>query len=109
MRSPVLSSGLGSLIVENGEPFTADRNLRMDIVVRRRSLRNAPNPEYRDKSILVDVTHADPQAQVHLLAGSADHDGSAASISEARKRQQYARAGHVSFNKRSLKLPTFAV
>ena len=56
----------------------------MNIVVRRGGLRNAPDPEYREKSILVDVTHADPQAQVQLRAGSADPDGSAASTSEAR-------------------------
>ena len=37
--------------LESGEPFTTDRNLRMDIVVRRGGIRNAPNPEYRDKSI----------------------------------------------------------
>ena len=68
----------------------------MDIVVRSGGLRDAPKPEYRDKSILVDVTHADPQAQVRLRAGSVDHDGSVASTSEARKRQHYARPGHVS-------------
>ena len=51
--------------MESGEPFNAERNLRMDIVIRRESLRDAPNREYRDKSILLDVTHADPQAQVH--------------------------------------------
>ena len=50
----------------------------MDIVVRRESLRDAPNREHKDKSILLGVTHADPQAQVHLRGGSADHDGSAA-------------------------------
>ena len=61
-----------------------DKNLRMDVVVRRGGHRNAPNPEYRDKPILVNVTHADPQAQVHLRTGSANHDGSAASTSEAR-------------------------
>ena len=81
----------------------------MDIVVRRGGLRNAPNPEYRDKSVLVDVTHADPQAQVHLRAGSGDHDGSAASTFEACKRQHYARSGHVSFNERNRKLTNFAV
>ena len=43
------------------EAFTADRKLRVDIVVKR-GLRNPPNPEYRDKRIVVDVTHADPQA-----------------------------------------------
>ena len=73
----------------------------MDIVIRRRSLRDALNREYRDKSILLDVTHAHSQAQIHLRGGSADHDGSAASTSEARKRQHYARPGHVSFDERS--------
>ena len=94
--------------MKGGEPFTADRNLRVDIVVGR-GLRNALNPEHRDKSILPDVTHTDPQAQVHLQTGSADHDGSAASTSETRKRQPYARPGHVSFNERSHKLTPFAV
>ena len=70
----------------------------MDIVIRSGSLRDAPNREYRDKSILLDVTLADPQAQVHLRGGSADHDGSAASTSEARKRQRYARPGDVSID-----------
>ena len=51
--------------VESGEPFTAERNLRMDII-RRGSLRDAPNREYRDKSVLLDVIHADPQTQVHV-------------------------------------------
>ena len=91
--------------VERGEPFTADRNPRMDIVVRG-GLRNAPNPEYRGKSILVNLTHADPQAQVHLRAGSADHDRPAASSSEVRKRQHYARPGHASFDKRRHKVTT---
>ena len=56
----------------------------------------------------MDVTHADSQAQVHLRAGSADHDGSADSTSEARKRQHYARPGHVSFYEWSHKVTTFA-
>ena len=30
--------------VESREPFTADRNLRMDIVTRRGGLRDSPNP-----------------------------------------------------------------
>ena len=74
---------------ESGKPFSADRNLQMDIVVRRGGLRDAPIREYREKPILLDVTHADPQAQIHLRGGSAAHDGSAASTSEARKRQHY--------------------
>ena len=101
--------GVPHKLERGGNPFNADRNIRMDIVVRRGRLGNAPNPEYSDKFILVDVTHADPQAHVHLQAGSADHGGSAASTSEARKRQHYARPGHVSFDERSHKLTTFAV
>ena len=81
----------------------------MDIVVRRGGLRDAPNRDYREKSILPSVTHADPQAQIHLRRSSADHDGSAASISKARKRQHYARTGHVSSDDRSYKLATLAV
>ena len=51
--------------------------------------------ECRKKFIPLDITHADPQAQEHLCeGGSADHDGLAASTSEARKRQHYARPGH---------------
>ena len=57
----------------------------------------------------MDLTHADPQAHVHVRAGRADHDGSDASTSEARKRQHYARPGHVSFGEWSHKLTTFAV
>ena len=79
--------------VKSGEPFTADRKLRMNIVVRRGGLRDAHNRGYRDKSVLPHVTHADPQAQIHLRGGSADHDGSAASTSEARKRQQLRSSG----------------
>ena len=45
----------------------------------RGDLRDAPNQEYSDESILLDVAHADPQAQVHLRGGSADQDGAAAS------------------------------
>ena len=55
------------------------------------------------------MTHADPQAQVHLRNGSATSDGTAAQASEARKRQHYARPGQVSFDERSFKLTTLAV
>ena len=93
---------------DSGEPFTADRNLRMDIVASRGDIGDAPNPEYRNKSILlVDVTHADPQAQEYLWAGSADHDGPAASTSEVRMRQHHARPGNVSFDERSHKTNHF--
>ena len=50
-------------------------NLRMDIVVRRGDPRDAPNTAYREKFILLDVTHTDPNAQIYLQGGSADHDG----------------------------------
>ena len=80
----------------------------MGIIIGRGSLRDAPNRAYIEKSILLDVMHVDPQAQVHLRAGSADHDGSAASTSEACKRQHYARPGRVSFGERSTKLSILA-
>ena len=81
----------------------------MNIVVRSGGLRNAPKREYREKSILLDVTHADPQAPLHLRGDSADQHGSVISTSEARKRQHYARPGHVSFDERSNKIATLAV
>ena len=87
--------------VESGGAFTANRKMLIDIVVRRGSRRDASNREYREKSILLDVTHADPQAQIHLRGGRADHDGSAASTFEAHKHQLYPRPRHVSFDERS--------
>ncbi|CAB1110064.1 unnamed protein product [Ectocarpus sp. CCAP 1310/34] len=95
--------------VESGAPFTGERNLSMDIVIRPGALTNASSPGYHNKGILLDVTHADPQAQVHLRNGSATSDGIAAQASEARKRQHYARPGHVSFDERRFKLTTLAV
>ena len=74
--------------VESSEPFMADKKLPIDIVIMRGGLRVALNRAYRDKSILLDVTHANPQAQVLLRGGSAGQDGSAASTSGARKRQR---------------------
>ena len=81
----------------------------MDIVISRGGLPDASNRTYREKSILLDVTHVDSQAQAHLRGGSTDHDGSAASTSEARKRQHYARPGHVSFDVQNDKLANLAV
>ena len=51
---------------ESGAQFHADRDLRMDIVIEAGGLRDATAPEYCDKSILLDVTYADPQAGVHM-------------------------------------------
>ena len=61
------------------------------------------------KALIIDVTYADLQAGVHLRARTADQDGSAASTSEARKRNHYARVRHASFDERSHKLVTLAV
>ena len=81
----------------------------MDIVIEADGPRDATTPEYRDKSILLDVTYADPQVGVHMRAESADRNGSAAFTSEARNRNHYARPGQVSFDERSYKLATLAV
>ena len=53
--------------------------------------------------------HMDPQAGVHMRTGSGDRDGSAASTSEARKRNHYARPGQMSLDERRYKLATLAV
>ena len=81
----------------------------MDVVVEAGGLRDATASEYRDEPILLDVTYAAPQAGVHMREGSADRNESAASTSEARKRNHYARPGQVSFDERSYKLATLAV
>lgn len=58
-------------------------------------------------SALLEVTHADRMhVRVHLRYSSASIDGAAAQASEARKRQYYARPGHVSFDERRFKLDT---
>ena len=57
--------------VESGELFTAGRDLRIEIAIRRGGLRDAPNWEYTDRSTLLDITYADSQAQVHLRGVSA--------------------------------------
>ena len=95
--------------VESGAAFHADRDLLMDIVIEAGGQRDATASEYRDKSMLLDVTYADPQAGVHMRTGSADRNGSAASTSEARKRNHYACPGQVSLDERSHKLATLAV
>ena len=64
--------------VESGAPFTGERNLSMDIVVRAGALTNASSPENCSKGTLFDVTQSDPQAQVYLRNGSATNDGTAA-------------------------------
>lgn len=95
--------------LDSGAPFTGERNLSMDIVIRRGALFNASSSEYRNKGILLDVTPADPQAQVHLWNGSATSDETAAQASEAVKRQHCALPGRVSFDERSFIRTTLAV
>ena len=43
--------------VESGAPFTGEQNLSMDIVTRPGALSNSSSAEYRNKGILLDVTH----------------------------------------------------
>ena len=61
--------------VESGAPFNADRDLRMGIVIERGGLRDASASDFQHKSIIIDVTYADPQSGVHLRAGSTYQDG----------------------------------
>ena len=93
--------------MESGAPSHANRDVRMDTDVG--GLRDATASEYRNKAILLDVTHADPQAGVHMRTGSADPGGSAASTSEARKRNHFIRPEQVSSDERSYELATLAV
>ena len=79
--------------VESGAPFHAYRDLRIDIDIEAGGLRDATASEYRGKSILLDVTYADPQAGAHMREGSAYRNGSASSTFEARRRNHYARPG----------------
>ena len=82
--------------VENGAPFHAHRDLRMDIVVEAREHRDATASKERSKAIiLVDVTYADLQAGIHVRTGDADRDGSAAYPSEARSHNHHVHPGQV--------------
>ena len=71
------------------------------MVIEKGGLRDATASEYRNKTILLDVTYADAQAVGLMRSGSADREGLAASKSEARKRSHYARPGQASFDERS--------
>ena len=95
--------------MESGAPFHANIDLQMNIVIEAGGLRDATASAYRDKSMLLDVTYADPQAGVRMQEGSADRKGSAASTSEARMRNHFDRPGQVSFDERIYKLATLAV
>ena len=74
--------GLGLRIphgVENREPFTAERKLKMDIVIRRGLLRDAP--ENRGKALLLDMKRTRTsclQMGMRLKCVGDDHRASAA-------------------------------
>ena len=72
----------------------------MDTVIERGGLRDPTSSESRYKAVLLDVTHADPRARVHIRAGVADRDGSAAPTSGVRKRNHHARVGQASSDER---------
>lgn len=92
------------------EYFTADRDLRVDIVTRRGGLEDAPQQECRQqKAVLLGVIDADPQVRVHLQDGSTYWNASAAATTKANKRVHYARPEHTSFDERSHKLATLAM
>ena len=96
--------------VESGEPFTADKNLRMELAIRKEEVFGTLRTGSTETSpSRLGVTNADPQTQVHLRGGSADHNESAASTSEARERPRYDHPKYVSFDKRSHKFATSAV
>ena len=83
----------------------------MGIVVRKGGLRDSPYRECREKSILLDATRVEPQAQVCLRRGRADQDGSASSIPPRRASVSptLVRDTCVSFDERSRDLATLGV
>ena len=98
--------GLGvSNQVKSGEPFSADRNLRINILVRR-GLRNAPKPDNMDKRIILDRAHADrkhrytcKQAAIIVMD----------LLPLPPRRASVKRPGDISFDERGRKCTTFAV
>ena len=86
----------------------------MDIVVWAGALANASSPENRNKGILLDVAHADPQAQIHLFAERTATQPPMEQQPKPPRREESvsttnARPRHVSFDERSFKLTTLAV
>lgn len=95
--------------IKSETPCTENRNLRMNIVIRKIVPRSVPKQECRDKAVLLDETHVDPWVQIRKQGSRTDHDRSVGFISEARKRQHYPRPGEVPFNEYIQKLPWFLV
>ena len=89
--------------VESGAAFHANRDHRMDIVTEAGGPRDATYgiSEYRNKAMLLGITHTGPQAGIYTQTSGADRGGSAASTFEARERSHHASPGQMSFDKRS--------
>ena len=62
-------------IVEGGDSFLADCDLRIDIVVPTSELQDALIQVQSYKRISTDETFRDPRAMTHLPDGGADVDG----------------------------------
>ncbi|CAN0048633.1 unnamed protein product [Choristocarpus tenellus] len=90
--------------MENGSPFTVDRNFRTDVVFHAGALMDAGSGSYRDKGLLLDVMFAEAQAASHLLHSSTSNSVAAAAA-EARKCTHY----EGSFDPRSYNINTFMV
>ena len=101
--------------VESGAPFNADINLRIDIVIEREASEREASETLRRQSTATkrysstSRTQTPRRESTFMRDGGADRDGSAASTSEARKHNPYARVGQVSFDERSHKLVTRTV
>lgn len=65
----------------------------MGTVIRLGRLQGRYGAKYHSKAILFDAMYPDPQARVHVPAGSAERDGSATFKPEVRKNNPYARPG----------------
>lgn len=92
-----------------GNPSTADRDSRVDIVVPAEEFRDKPNRDYGKKSLLICVTPANPQSAGHFSRGIATISGSATATSGPRDRAHFTRQEHVYFNQCGFKLTTLAV
>lgn len=85
-----------------GAPFSADKDLRVDISIERVGLRTSP--KYRIKAIPLNLTHENLQAEINVQAGSADRDGADAFNSEGRTRNHHARPGNIPLTRVSANL-----
>ena len=94
--------------VKNGAPFNADRDLRMDIVFAR-GLRDASASDFTNKHTHRRHLRGPPTTKLGFTCVSEALTKMDQLFPEARKRNHYARPGHVSFDERSHKLFTIAM